>query len=388
MDHPIFPIKNLIHSLLLAFFALFCAEAQATWQRCRTKHYLILAQTPPNLTYQIAQLMEKIFAQYQRNFQAAFKKKIQGPFLLRIFQSKTSLQQYLRSIRAPTQWIGAYLRQQRELVIYGNLPLHQLRSLLLHEGLHQFLESYIPHLPIWLNEGLAEYFGSALVIRGKFKFGLPNLEHLALLNKHRQTLPPIAQVMMADHPTFHRPQKEAIHYAQSWLLLHYLITKKSSLLHRLFRLLYHRQPISYPQLFGSAQRLQKALERHLQHLLKTSGQLDFERSQRLASKGKIPSAIAALGSCLLKNPYHIPARHQRGVLYFYQSKPRQAIQELSFVIQMGYHWPATFYYRARSYLLLRKRKKAYQDLLFAQKLAPQNPRIQKELKKLRHGFVQ
>ncbi len=60
--------------------------------------------------------------------------------------------------------------------LYDQLLLFEDRSegaggetlrVLYHEGFHQFIQPLIPHIPFWLNEGLAEYFGASEVKDGK-----------------------------------------------------------------------------------------------------------------------------------------------------------------------------------------------------------------------------
>ena len=48
-----------------------------------------------------------------------------------------------------------------------------IHGILQHEGLHQFAHNYLgSHVPLWLNEGLAEYFEQAQIIQGKVKQGI------------------------------------------------------------------------------------------------------------------------------------------------------------------------------------------------------------------------
>ncbi len=49
----------------------------------------------------------------------------------------------------------------------------QIQHVLQHEGFHQFAANYFGReLPIWANEGLAEYFGNSLVVQGSIRRGM------------------------------------------------------------------------------------------------------------------------------------------------------------------------------------------------------------------------
>ena len=64
----------------------------------------------------------------------------------------------------------------------GDQPMPRVLSTLQHEGFHQFAWSHISRdLPQWVNEGLAEYFGEALLVRGKFRIGQASESKLRLM---------------------------------------------------------------------------------------------------------------------------------------------------------------------------------------------------------------
>ena len=53
-----------------------------------------------------------------------------------------------------------------------------------HEGFHQFADARIaPNLPQWVNEGLAEYFGDALMVKGRLQPGKLDRERLERMKR-------------------------------------------------------------------------------------------------------------------------------------------------------------------------------------------------------------
>lgn len=53
------------------------------------------------------------------------------------------------------------------------LSRDQVFDTLQHEGFHQFAHSKLgDQLPLWVNEGLAEYFGAAIVVKGDVRLGI------------------------------------------------------------------------------------------------------------------------------------------------------------------------------------------------------------------------
>jgi hypothetical protein len=70
-----------------------------------------------------------------------------------------------------------------------------------HEGFHQFADARIATgLPPWVNEGLAEYFGDAVMIKGKLVVGRLDRERLRRMKQavKEETFVPFRQLMTMD----------------------------------------------------------------------------------------------------------------------------------------------------------------------------------------------
>jgi Protein of unknown function (DUF1570) len=83
-----------------------------------------------------------------------------------------------------------------------------------HEVVHGYLHAVVPHLPLWLDEGLAEYFE---VPRGLSGVNRPHVEQLAAqAGGWRPDLKRLEQLELASEMT-------QIEYAESWACVHYLL---------------------------------------------------------------------------------------------------------------------------------------------------------------------
>jgi len=112
-----------------------------------------------------------------------------------------------------------------------------LRLVLRHEVVHHILETrYARKLPVWLNEGLAEYYATyALGPDGRVTFGraLPEQDPLT----EAQTWLPMRTVIenLAKYPDFRRASTEPasraqrIYYGQSWALAHFVMDQPEGL---------------------------------------------------------------------------------------------------------------------------------------------------------------
>jgi tetratricopeptide (TPR) repeat protein len=91
-----------------------------------------------------------------------------------------------------------------------------------HEYVHQHLMKTAPGVPLWLNEGLAEFYGSLVQANGDAVLGAPIPSYIRLGS--RQLLPLTTLFTVGNNsPHYNEQDKNGLFYAQSWLLVHYLM---------------------------------------------------------------------------------------------------------------------------------------------------------------------
>jgi predicted Zn-dependent protease len=97
------------------------------------------------------------------------------------------------------------------------------RAIIYHEYLHNVLRNNYASLPLWLNEGLAEYYSTFDVGKNEVQIGRPVAEHVAWLR--RNPLIPVASLFTVDESSqsYDELHRSAF-YASSWALVHYLIS--------------------------------------------------------------------------------------------------------------------------------------------------------------------
>lgn len=114
-----------------------------------------------------------------------------------------------------------FVEQGDQLSVYAHWSEHVADDLR-HEVSHGYLHSAIPHLPLWLDEGLAEYFEV-----GKARGGL-NRAHVRLLSQKRITedwSPSLARLEQLDAAADMTQQD----YAEAWAWVHLLLTSEHEL---------------------------------------------------------------------------------------------------------------------------------------------------------------
>ena len=94
-----------------------------------------------------------------------------------------------------------------------------------HEGFHQFLIAAVgERIPIWANEGLAEYFGEGQFTGDNFIIGLIPPARLARIKAglREDRFPPLRE-MMTMSPAIWSGNLSAANYDQAWSMVYFLV---------------------------------------------------------------------------------------------------------------------------------------------------------------------
>ena len=94
-----------------------------------------------------------------------------------------------------------------------------------HEYMHFVVRKAADWLPLWLNEGWAQYYENTEIKDKEVGMGEASVGNLMLLRQSR--LLPLATLLAVDHnsPYYHEENQGFIFYAESWALTHYLTNK-------------------------------------------------------------------------------------------------------------------------------------------------------------------
>ena len=94
-----------------------------------------------------------------------------------------------------------------------------------HEIAHSIINGAIRSIPLWLSEGLAEYYSTFEGTKAgdRAYVGRPVPEHVQLLRDSR--LLPLDQLMTVNHASsiYNESDRRGVFYAESWAVVHYLL---------------------------------------------------------------------------------------------------------------------------------------------------------------------
>ena len=204
-------------------------------QTFKSKRYVIHTDVERKRARQIATHMDAVYDAYNRRFgRAGFRQRYRQHMPLYMFTSRDDYLSFLARhridavntagvffVRRDVSGLATFLEGQSETRLYRVLQ---------HEGFHQFALARIgPNLPIWANEGLAEYFGDAIVVKGKLVTNQVNemrLRHVVASIRAEEHMPfDVLMNMTGDqwHRRVGERDNASLMYNQSWSIVHFLI---------------------------------------------------------------------------------------------------------------------------------------------------------------------
>ncbi len=222
MKFHIFVLKIL---LICAVFAAANASvaAQSGWLRIQSKNFQLVGSADEKSLRGTATRLE----QFRHVFTQLFPQmKFNSPIPTRVvvFKDKKTFDQF-----KTIEWAAGFFQPGEEvnyIVLSAEGNETENYTTIFHEYTHFLTDNSLGRakIPPWLNEGIAEYYERfSIEDDRKVTLGGLNQSHLLLL-RGAQFIP-FETFFATDYYTLHRQSKESAQhfYAQSWLLLHYLL---------------------------------------------------------------------------------------------------------------------------------------------------------------------
>lgn len=190
-----------------------------------TKHYVITSDIDEAVCKSAGKVLEGALAYYCKmlgNVRSRFEDGQR--FQVYLFSGEQGYKRYLEGLelRIPIHTAGVYSPELQQLLIWNLSNRTDMLRTIRHEGFHQYFDMLAAETPVWLNEGLAEYFEVSRFNAGKPSAGVVRPSHVRTLALVRATArDPVAEFMNITPREFYGP-KASLNYSQSWALVRYL----------------------------------------------------------------------------------------------------------------------------------------------------------------------
>jgi Flp pilus assembly protein TadD len=367
--------------LLLAILVL-SAPAPArdkpeNWLQVRTPHFVIVTNGSEKQGRRVAEQFERMRAVFQKLFPHLQIDPDSPIVVLAIKDEKDfrALEPAVYLAKGQLKLGGLFLRSQDKNYVLMRLDAEgdHPYSVIYHEYTH-LLTSKADWMPLWLNEGLAEFYQNTDIREKDVALGQASPENLELLRENR--LLPLPALFTVDHnsPYYHEENKGSIFYAESWALTYYLYQKsfqdKTQRLKDYSQLLEQNiDPVTAAtRAFGDLKQLQSTLEGYIRQGKYTYFKMananevddstfqvkalavtdaDAVQADFLAYNGRTSDARTLIDHILQEDRNNVSAHETMGFLEFHEGHREEAKKWLAQAVKLdSQSYLAHYYYAA------------------------------------------
>ncbi len=201
------------------------AQTRDNWRSVRTNNLFVVGNADAEKLRQVAAWLEF--------FHSAFRRLVSRnvldqsvPTTVVLFRDEASFTPFKPLYQGRPANVAGFF-QPGEDVNYIAISLDPSErdpfSTAFHEYVHLHLKDNVPGAPLWLNEGLAEFYGTMQFSGGEAVLGAPLTHYIRLLRE--QEMLPLSTLFSINtsSPHYNEQEKSGIFYGQSWALVHYLL---------------------------------------------------------------------------------------------------------------------------------------------------------------------
>ena len=215
---------------VVAFTALLLATlprpASAEWRALRSEHFQIIGDVSQGQLRDVALQFEQ-FRQVVTQLIPSALRSGSPPVVVIVFPDQRSHGPFMPRVNGRTLPVaGMFLGGQDVNYITVSLEAGlEAFAVVFHEYSHLLLRGVFANAPLWLNEGLAEYYSTFEVVNGgrTARIGKPIARHVQLLRERRI---PLSQLFAIGHGSKEYNTDDlprSIIYAQSWAVVHHAL---------------------------------------------------------------------------------------------------------------------------------------------------------------------
>ncbi|MEA2570253.1 MAG: hypothetical protein QOI24_2254 [Acidobacteriota bacterium] len=197
---------------------------KAHWTRTDLPGLTIYSEARDVVTRQVASRLERMREALARV--AKFTVRSPLPTTVYVFRNEDSFAPYRDAVLGAARNADGVFHGAHD----GNYVLVQgdratsVNRIIFHELTHYFVRNTVADLPLWFNEGLADFYSTFEASGDTVAVGLPLEEHLTLLHAHGFDMP-LRDLLDADVTSreYNEKTRAGFFYAESWLFVHYAL---------------------------------------------------------------------------------------------------------------------------------------------------------------------
>jgi tetratricopeptide (TPR) repeat protein len=231
-------IGSVLLTILLGAVPGQAATVKGRWIELETQSFTFYSNASERTTRRVATDLEELRLVLSKLTTLRLKAPV--PTLIYVFKNGDSFAPYIPLYQGKPSNVGGYFHPSAHanfIAINAGTRGEDASSIVYHEFVHHFIETNVPWAPLWFNEGLAELYQTFSIVGSKVRIGVPPAGHLGRLRNGY--LMPLAQLFAVTHssPEYTEADDQALFYAQSWAMVHYLTIGSSKRRAQLIRFL-------------------------------------------------------------------------------------------------------------------------------------------------------
>ena len=367
----------LTYILLSSTRMAFARDSAPAWVQVSSPHFIVMTDSNAKQAMHLADQFERMRAVLDTVFPGA---KVDAPAPILVIALKD--QKSFRSLE-PSEYLakgqlnlGGYFQQGPEknyILLRLDAQQEHPFATVYHEYTHFAFSGAAEWMPLWLNEGIAEFFQNTDIHDKDVALGQPSTDDVLYLRQNR--LIPLPVLFAVDHksPYYHDENKGSVFYAESWALVHYLeitdhqthqdrITRYAALLAQ-----NHDSVSAATSAFGDLNKLQRDLEMYIRessfHYFRIASppapdvtsfetsavsatDADARRAEFLAYNGRTADAHALLDGVLKQDLNNAVACETLGYMALQSHDMEGARKWLTQAVKLDSHSYLAHYYYA------------------------------------------
>jgi tetratricopeptide (TPR) repeat protein len=215
--------------LVTLVFCLFVLQAEPAlaqrWTLLTSEKLTVIGDESPRALRDIAIQIE----QFRAVIGSVFTDAGRGPSLptvVYVFSTDARLREYLPIVDGKVASVAGMMSRDGEVnrILMSTEAFERSSEIAFHEYTHLLIGNTGRSFPVWLNEGLSEYFSSYNMRDGgkAAEIGRPLASSILFL---RERWLPLADMLAVESSLYHDSPQRRVFYPQAWALVHYVITQ-------------------------------------------------------------------------------------------------------------------------------------------------------------------
>jgi hypothetical protein len=213
-----------VRTWLVVAALVIASPASAEWRRVDSPNFVVVGDVSARDLRATASKFEA-FREVLRRVMPAVTSNSPVPTVVIVFPTDEAFKPFKPTYEGKPKAIAGYAMPGTDVSYIAVLNAGDADHVIFHEYTHMVVANAIARIPVWLNEGLAEFYSTFALIDGgkRAQIGIPVENHLRVLRGSVRVS--LVDLLKADQTSalYNEDSRVNDFYAESWALTHMLL---------------------------------------------------------------------------------------------------------------------------------------------------------------------